>query len=308
MENRSYALMTGFFTIALVLAAVLAGLWFNRDTATRVPYEIATTQSIPGLNPQAGVRYRGLVVGKVESIDFNPRKTGEILISLALDPQTPVTTTTYARLGYQGVTGIAYVQLDDDTTGSPLLARRAGQVPMIPLQPGLLDQLEKRGTAILDLAEQVTRRANDLLSPGNQRALRGAIDKFDLAADRFAQLPDRLEPTLNRLPELTQKIDGAMTDVSQLAQDWDKLGLRLNAAGGPLDQLDTTMHTVSGVARTVEQQSLPAVVELSGEAKSSLRAVRRAVDHLDARPQSILFGNQAVAPGPGEPGFTPPAK
>ena len=31
MENRSYALMTGVFTIALAIAAVLAGMWFNRD-------------------------------------------------------------------------------------------------------------------------------------------------------------------------------------------------------------------------------------------------------------------------------------
>jgi phospholipid/cholesterol/gamma-HCH transport system ATP-binding protein len=31
MENRSYALMTGVFTIALLVAAVLVGLWLNRD-------------------------------------------------------------------------------------------------------------------------------------------------------------------------------------------------------------------------------------------------------------------------------------
>ena len=53
MENRSHALMTGFFTVALLVAAVLVGLWLNRDRTERVPYEIVTTQSIPGLNPQA---------------------------------------------------------------------------------------------------------------------------------------------------------------------------------------------------------------------------------------------------------------
>ncbi|HEU4375093.1 MAG TPA: MCE family protein, partial [Telluria sp.] len=47
MENRSHALMTGLFTIALLIAAVLAGIWFNRDRTERVPYLIATTESIP---------------------------------------------------------------------------------------------------------------------------------------------------------------------------------------------------------------------------------------------------------------------
>src|SRR4051812_20069326 len=118
MENRSHALMTGFFTIALVVAAVLAGVWFNRDTVERVPYQIATTESIPGLNIQAAVRYRGLEVGKVDEIDFNRAVPGQIVIRLSVDPEAPITKTTFAKLGYQGVTGIAFVQLDDDKTGS----------------------------------------------------------------------------------------------------------------------------------------------------------------------------------------------
>ena len=37
MENRSYALMTGVFTIALLIAAVLVGLWLNRDNTAYDP-------------------------------------------------------------------------------------------------------------------------------------------------------------------------------------------------------------------------------------------------------------------------------
>jgi phospholipid/cholesterol/gamma-HCH transport system substrate-binding protein len=121
MENRSYALMTGFFTIALLVAAILVGLWLNRDRTEMHPYEIVTTQTIPGLNPQATVRYRGLEVGRVDDIVFDPRVTGQILIKLSIAEGAPVTTTTFASLGYQGVTGIAFIQLDDDRTGSPLL-------------------------------------------------------------------------------------------------------------------------------------------------------------------------------------------
>ena len=90
MENRSYALMTGVFTIALVVAAILAGMWFNRDRTELVPYEIVTTQSIPGLNPQATVRYRGLEVGKVDEITFDQAVSGRIIIRLSVDPETMV--------------------------------------------------------------------------------------------------------------------------------------------------------------------------------------------------------------------------
>jgi phospholipid/cholesterol/gamma-HCH transport system substrate-binding protein len=169
MENRSHALMTGLFTISLLVAAVLFGIWFNRDRVKYDPYLIATTQSIPGLNPQASVRYRGLEVGKVDEIDFDPKLAGQILIHLSIDPATPITKTTYATLGYQGVTGIAYIQLDDDSTGSPALATSKQNPSRIPLQPGLFDQLEKRGTAILGQAEEVTKRLNTLLSATTRR-------------------------------------------------------------------------------------------------------------------------------------------
>jgi phospholipid/cholesterol/gamma-HCH transport system substrate-binding protein len=80
MENRSHALMTGFFTIALLVAAILVGLWLNRDRTETHPYEIVTTQTLPGLNPQATVRYRGLEVGRVDDIVFDARVTGQIVI------------------------------------------------------------------------------------------------------------------------------------------------------------------------------------------------------------------------------------
>src|SRR5471032_3279882 len=149
MENRSHALTTGFFTITLLIAAVLFGLWFNRDRVERAPYVIATAQSVPGLNPQAPVRYRGLEVGKVASIAFDPKVAGQILVTLNINTDAPITKTTFGTLGYQGVTGIAYVQLDDDASGSPRLATDIDNPSRIPLRPGLFDQLEARGKQIL---------------------------------------------------------------------------------------------------------------------------------------------------------------
>ncbi|TFW22580.1 MCE family protein [Massilia arenosa] len=310
MENRSHALMTGFFTIALVLAAILAGFWFNHDSTKRVPYVIATTQSIPGLNPQATVRYRGLEVGKVDTIDFNPRKSGEILISLLLDPDTPVTTSTYASLGYQGVTGIAYIQLDDERTGSPLLKSDKDRVAAIPLRPGFLDQLEKRGKAILELAESFSRRANEALGPENQAALKSTLKNMSEASERIAQIPDELEPAIKQLPELTRNANRAAASVAKAADDYDKLAVTLNSPEGPIARLTTTVDKVSGsvegIAANIELQTLPHIVSMADEAKTSLRAVKRTVNTISDRPQSLLFGSPSAPPGPGEPGFAPP--
>ena len=71
MENKSHAFIAGLFTVCLVAAALLIVWFLNMDRTVKQPYMIATNLSIPGLNPQATVRFRGLDVGKVTNIGFN---------------------------------------------------------------------------------------------------------------------------------------------------------------------------------------------------------------------------------------------
>ncbi|WP_306391625.1 MlaD family protein [Telluria beijingensis] len=315
MENRSHALMTGIFTIALLVATVLIGLWFNRDKTELVPYEIVTTQSIPGLNPQATVRYRGLEIGRVDEIVFDPRVTGQILIRLSVDEASPITSTTYASLGYQGVTGIAFIQLDDDRTGSPRLATGGDRIARIPLRPGLLDQLEDRGLAILEKAEKVTASLDELLSEDNRARMIGAFDSVDRAAEAYAAIPPRLDPVLDQLPGLVNKVNRSMDSIDTLAnsatsmtRNYDQLATRLQAADGPIERLNTTIGALGAATSHLELETLPHVVQMTDEARASLRAVRRTANSFSDRPQSILFGTPGDAPGPGEAGFAPPTK
>jgi len=315
MENRSYALMTGFFTVALLVAAVLIGLWLNHDRTEMHPYEIVTTQTIPGLNPQAAVRYRGLEVGRVDDIVFDPRVTGQIMIKLSIAEGAPVTTTTFASLGYQGVTGIAFIQLDDDRTGSPLLKSDKNHMARIPLRPGLLGQLEKRGLSILEKTEQITNSLNKIVSEENANKITGAVDNISKAAEAFGQIPQQLQPTLARMPALTDKLDRTMSSVNELStsatsavRNYDRLATSLQAPGGPIDRAAGAVASLEGVTTQLEMRTLPHFVDMTDEARVSLRAVRRTVDKLGDRPQSILFGGPKAQPGPGEPGFVPPTK
>jgi phospholipid/cholesterol/gamma-HCH transport system substrate-binding protein len=280
-----------------------------------VQYEIVTTQSIPGLNPQATVRYRGLEIGRVDTIDFDPRVTGQILIRLSVDEASPITSTTYASLGYQGVTGIAFIQLNDERTGSPRLATGGERIARIPLRPGLLDQLEDRGLAILDKAEKITTSLDELLSPENRATMLGAFESVDRAADAYAAIPQRLDPVLDRLPSLITKADRSMDSIDTLAtsatsmtRNYDNLATRLQAPDGPIERLNSTIGALGSATSELELETLPHVVQMTDEARASLRAVRRTANSFSDRPQSILFGTPGDAPGPGEPGFAPPTK
>jgi phospholipid/cholesterol/gamma-HCH transport system substrate-binding protein len=312
MENRSHALTTGFFTITLLIAAILFGLWFNRDRVERVPYVIATTQSVPGLNPQAPVRYRGLEVGKVGNIAFDQQVAGQILVTLNINTDAPITRTTFATLGYQGVTGIAFIQLDDDQVGSPLLPTSADKPARIPLRQGFFDQLEKRGKEILSQTEEVTRRLNTLLNPENQKTILAAFSDVSETANEYRELPKKLQPTIDKLPALAEQTQKTLNSVTALANDVNKLTTSLQAPGGPIDRISGTVERIGGsvdaVAGGLELDTLPQVNSLADDTRSSMRALRKTMNKINDRPQSLIFGAPGAPPGPGEEGYTAPTK
>jgi phospholipid/cholesterol/gamma-HCH transport system substrate-binding protein len=311
MENKSHAVIAGLFTLALLAAAIFIGLWLNRDRTEWVPYQIATRLSIPGLNPQAAVRYRGLDVGKVDSITFDPDAVGQILVHISVRPDTPVTLSTFATLGYQGVTGIAYVQLDDDGSRPSKLPSSEQRVARIEMRPSLFDQLQNRGLAILQQTEEVTKRVNEMLAPANQQKILAAFDNVSKAANELAAIPHQLQPTLARIPALTTQAQQTLNSINALSKDAGALTRNLNsmtgklqARNGPIDQVSAAASQVGALASKLNHETLP----LMNDTRTTIRTLNRTLENLNDRPQSVLFGSPAAVPGPGETGFAEPAR
>lgn len=309
MENKAHALMAGLFTLALLIAAILLALWFNRDKGGQIPYAMVTRHSIPGLNPQASVRYRGLEVGRVSTISFDPQVPGQIVVLLNVKPDTPITKSTYGTLGYQGITGIAYVQLDDDGSNPVRVHSSKSEIARIEMRPSLFDKLQTSGLAILDKADELTKRLNTLMAPENQKAMMTAVDNVSRAALEIESIPKQLDPTLKKLPAMTEEATQTLSSIKKLANDTgvlsnnlNKLTTQLQAPDGAVAKLSAAADQVGAVAEKVEDQALP----LTHDVQSSMRSLDRTIDRLNARPQSLLFG-PGMAPGPGEPGFTVPS-
>lgn len=314
MENKSHALMAGLFTLVLLIAGVLISLWLNRDRVERVPYEMATKLSVPGLNPQAAVRYRGLDVGKVDEIIFDPKVPGQILVHFSVKPNTPITRSTYGVLGYQGVTGIAYVQLDDDGSKPEKLHSTKNNLARIEMRPSLFDTIQSKGLVILEQTQELAKRVNILMADENQAKMLAAFDRVSKAsdavtraADAFETIPKKLDPTLDKLPALTKQAQQALASVSILTGSLNSFAVQLQSPDGPVARIAASAQQIGAVAGSVEHDALPRINTLTTEARTAIRALNSTVDTFNRHPQSILFGNPGTAPGPGEAGFSAPA-
>jgi phospholipid/cholesterol/gamma-HCH transport system substrate-binding protein len=297
MENKSHAFWAGLFTISLGLAVVLILVWFNRDRAERVPYDLIATTNVTGLATDAAVRYRGLDVGRVQSIRFDPDHAGQIIIRVMVNRGTPVTHSTYGSLSFQGVTGIAFVQLDDNGDDPRPLKTSFKQVAQLPLHPGFLEQLQKRGDVLLREMELVAQHVDKLTDEQTRQQLLASAQSIQQAADAA-------RPALQQLPQTLSKLDRTLDSTSQLMsalrQPNGPLVANLNRVGRAADDFDSATRTI---ANRVADETLPRLNALSEDVRSATRSFDRAADSLGSNPRGLLFGMPAPTPGPGEPGF-----
>lgn len=318
MENKSHVLAAGAFVLMLLALVVTLALWLTRETGLLQVYELSSRDAVTGLQPQASVRFKGVNVGKVTAIGLDPQVAGQVLIRIAIDEQITLTTASFATLAYQGVTGLAFVQLNDSGTSSVRLVANQEPPARIPLRPSLLAQWSEQGERILLQLEQTSGLLNQLLAPGNQQRLMTAIDQVGQAAASLEQLSTRSTQTLAPLVQETRATLQTVRDTSlrvgvsadearASARAFRSVTERMNATGGTLDQLSQGADTLGVIGQTLGAETLPRLHRVLDEAARTARQLERAAGAVHDNPRTLIFGNPAEAPGPGEPGFSAPS-
>lgn len=322
MENKAHALAAGVFVVAIAALLVAMALWLTRDVTNTVSYEMTSPGAVTGLQVQAPVRYKGVNVGKVTAIGFDPDKRGNVLVKVAVSPNTPITRSTWGTLAFQGITGLAFVQLDDDGNSSERPPLGPNGPPRIPLHPNALGQLTDQAGELIVKIDQATERLNEVLGPANQAALRQALTNFGTAASDIGQLARtadhtlraQLDPARTSLPALVRQASAALKATEDAANETRQTMAAFNATAQDLRQSlaritnpDGTLARMDAGLETFTTRTLPRLGQLSEDAGRAVRRIDRFADLLGENPQVLLYGRGPVAAGPGEPGFVPPA-
>ncbi len=310
MEDRSHALLAGLFVLLLGSAVAAAYLWLRDSDEPRDRYVLVTTGSVSGLGSQAPVRLRGVQVGRVEGVRFDPENPRQILVSIRVDRGAPITRETRARLGFQGITGIAHVSLSDTGRAAERLVPDPDNPPRIPMDPSLLDQLRTSGPELLADLDDLASRLSRLLSDENLRRVSSTLSAAQRAGERLSALADRTGPVVDASGGLMREASGSMRRVEQLAGELTQLtreaGVRLQDVERALRAAERMGDGGRAVSDTLLNVAWPQMSSFMDELSRNARAIERAIVDLQAQPQSLLFGRGPLAPGPGEPGYVAP--
>jgi phospholipid/cholesterol/gamma-HCH transport system substrate-binding protein len=256
------------------------------------------------------VRYRGIRAGKVKAIEPDPVDPAVLLVEISLASRYRLTDRTVARLNYQGVTGLAYVMLEEGKAGSGQpLDTEGPNPPRIRIQPGLFDTLGDKAGDIATQVSELTVRLNRLLDERNVQNVSRTLDNLAAASEGLKEAPKLVaalraalsEDNLKRLNAILAHLEKTAGEAAPLTAEARQLVATMNGLAQRLDRV------AGATGERLGAETLPRAEALLTELTAATRRLDRLLDTLNDAPQAVIFGPAPPRPGPGEAGFAAPA-
>lgn len=308
----NYALV-GTFVLALGAVLIAGVLWLASGGAWQKQYDLylaVEDESVAGLNLNAPVKYNGVDVGKVRSIELDLANPQRVNLLFAIERGTPVKEDTIAVLKTQGLTGIAYVELSGGAIGSPPLRAKPGsRYPEIRTKPSLSARLENILTSVLTKLDGTSSAINAILGVENQAAFKSALADIAIVARTVAARRDTIDAgitqagrTLDNTAKATVQMEAVVARIGRSADAVEKMGNEVAKTSASAGQ---AVDAIGPDVKRFSTETLPELERLMGELGILSKSLRRLSEQTTRDPRGLIFGRSPVPEGPGEKGVAP---
>lgn len=314
--------MVGAFVLLLGAILIVAVLWLASGGNLQKKYDLYLAileESVAGLNLNAPVKYNGVDVGKVQSIQLDPVNPERVQLIFAIERGTPIKVDTVAVLKTQGLTGIAYVELDGGAkNAAPLVATGQQKYPVIQTKPSLSTRLENILTTVLAKLDNTSSNIDSLLSRENQEAFKSILADIAIvsktiasrkaeidagianaarAADNTARATQKLNPIVDKIEPVIDQLNITIAQINRSAVAIEKAG---NEAAIASTSAGKTVTSVGANIERYSTETLPEVQRLLTELNELSTSLKRLIEQTERDPASLLRGRSTVPDGPGE--------
>jgi phospholipid/cholesterol/gamma-HCH transport system substrate-binding protein len=308
METKVNYALVGAFVLGLGALLIAIVLWIASGGMFQkkyIRYLAIEDESVAGLNISAPVKYNGVDVGKVSDIALDQKNPSQVRLLLDIERGTPIKVDTVAVLKTQGLTGIAYVELDGGVLGAPtLLAIAPERYPVIRTKPSLAARLENVLTDVLAKLDRTSSNIDAILSADNRKAFSAALANIAAVTQTLAERKGELDKgiasaarTFENSARVTAQLGPVIERIGRSADALEKMG---DATALASTHAGKTIDSVGGDLQRLSSETLPSLQRLLGELNVLSGSLRRLSEQTERNPSSLIFGNAPVPEGPGE--------
>ena len=295
-REANYVAVGGFVLLMLAMAAGFV-LWYSdsADGEAMRRYEIYFGGSVSGLSEGSGVRYLGVVVGRVTRIGIDPRDPRRVRVVADIGEDAPIKPDTVARLTLQGVTGILFVDLRPLEPGAiPLQPVESLKFPVIPSAQSQFDVLVSALPEVMAKAAEALERVNGVLSDRNIALFSEALANAETASEQLPAAISDARATFSELKDAATEMETTMKalgsiggeDVKAAATRLREVADTIAVTAARLDKL--VAENQENVDRFAEQ-GLADFEQLVRETRGAVRSIDALSKSLERDPSRVIY-------------------
>ena len=286
LEAKTNYTLVGLTVLMLGAGLLSASLWLSVgfDRKAYIKYITYLNESVSGLTEESPIKYNGVRVGFINSIELNHENPEQVILVLNIEKEVPITESTEATLVFQGITGTTYLGLTAATPSLvPLKKTPNSPYPVIPSKPSFFNQLESNvNTLTTDLKR--------FFSKENSDNIEKILKNFESLSSVFTQNNQNINETLEELPKLTKALKVSAKKIDTMAED-------VSVAG---KQFTVTMKAGKNSIDQISQQTLPPITLLMRRLNDIAANLEKVSADMRQNPSVILRGSAPPKLGPGE--------
>lgn len=215
METRANYIAIGAFVFATLIIGFVFIYWLgSRAEGPRaLPAKVIFNGAVTGLSVGGAVNFNGIKVGDVGDLGFDPKDPSVVIATIRVRPSTPLRRDVKATLGFQTLSGIAYVDLSGGTTDAPLLLDPdADEPPVIHAERSAFEDIVEGARDILSRAD-TTLAAIEKVVTDNRQEVNQIIVNARVFSDALANNADGVDTFMSSVAstgEALQSLSGRL--------------------------------------------------------------------------------------------------
>lgn len=222
-RNVKYIWIGTMFFIVLVCMVCFI-LWLNRfelDSERFKQYYAYSSDEVGGVSVNTPVRYKGISVGRVQSVNFKDIKNGIIQIQMFIDSDLIIHQNAKVIIASQGLAGANYLSLIQGE-GGELKADSEGRY-VIALDKGSLEKIMSKASELGEDMTVLLKNINATLSQENLSEITATIKELHASVKNLQSLSSQMDTQMKRgeynmreilTPTLLQ-LQGSLQDMSR---------------------------------------------------------------------------------------------
>jgi phospholipid/cholesterol/gamma-HCH transport system substrate-binding protein len=300
MDRDANYLAVGAFVLLVIAMGVAFVLWYteHQDKRHYNHYEIYFQGTVSGLNEGSSVRFLGVNVGRVTQVAVDPQERNRVQVVADIDTTAPIDGRTLASLSLQGVTGLLFIDLEQDHgVNVPLELPQGQRYPVIRSKSSDFDKLLSALPNLAGHADEMVSKLNAALNEQNLKAFSDTLKNAEMASEKINKTLQGVDQMATAMRESADEVDrmaasirgisdGAAPQVAQILERTRQVTDNLAATSRHLDEF--IAQNEKGVSRFTDR-GLPEFERLLREGREAAKDIRELSRSLKQNPSQLIY-------------------